>query len=154
MAVKSDSFQDVSLRNPALWKRRKMMNTSKEAAEMHLRAISEREVEAYRRTMNFPFTYQNCNGVALTIEKAADVDVSARLPWEIILSTDPNWHHSELEFLEEVARSESSAVFKVGFCRVDASGHAYGSYLAIWIATCRNGRWGVQFRHNLGKVVS
>ncbi len=48
------------------------MNTSKEAVEMHLRAISEREVEAYRQTMNFPFTYQNYNGVALTIEKAAE----------------------------------------------------------------------------------
>jgi hypothetical protein len=131
-----------------------MMNTSKEAVEMHFRAISERQVGVYRQTMNFPFTYQNDNGVALTIEKAADVDVSARLPWEIILSTDPNWHHSELELLEEVACSESSAVFKVGFCRVDASGHAYGSYLAIWIATRQNGRWGVQFRHNLGKVVT
>ena len=129
------------------------MNTSKDAVERHFCAISEREVEAYRQTMNFPFTYQNYNGVALTIGKAADVGVSARLPWEIILSTDPNWHRSELEFLEEVAHSESSAVFKVGFCRVDASGHEYGSYTAIWVATCQNGRWGVQFRHNLGKVV-
>ena len=87
-----------------------MMNTSKEAVEMHLRAISEQDVEVYRRTMNFPFTYQNYDGVALTIVKAAGVGVSARLPWEIILSTDPDWHHPELEFLEEVARSESSAV--------------------------------------------
>jgi hypothetical protein len=132
----------------------KIMNTSREAVKMHFHAINERQVEAYRQTMNFPFTYQNYNGVALTIEKAVDVDISARLPWEIILSTDPNWHHSELELLEEVVRSESSIVFKVGFCRVDASDQAYGSYLAIWIATCQNGHWGVQFRHNLGKVVS
>ena len=115
MAVMSDSFQDVSLRNPALRKRRKMMNTSKEAVEMHLRAISEREIEAYRQTMNFPFTYQNYNGVALTIEKAADVDVSARLPWEIISSTDPNWHHPNSNFwkkwrtpsLRQYSRSDS-----------------------------------------------
>jgi hypothetical protein len=136
------------------WKRKKMMNTSKEAVEMHLRAISEQDLEAYRKTTNFPFTYQNYNGVALTVEKAADVGISARTPWEIILSTDPDWHRSDLELLEEVARSESSSVFKVGFCRVDASGHAYGSYMGIWIATCQNGRWGVQFRHNLGKIVS
>ena len=131
-----------------------MINTSKKAVEMHFRAINERQAEVYRQTMNFPFTYQNYNGVALTIEKAADVDVSTRLPWEIISSTDPNWHHSELELLEEVARSESSAVFKVGFNRVAVSGHAYGSYMAIWIATCQNGHWGVQFRHNLGKIES
>ena len=57
------------------------MNTSKEDLEMHLRAISVREVKAYHQTMNFPFAYQNYNGVALTIEKAVDVDVSARLSW-------------------------------------------------------------------------
>ena len=131
-----------------------MTNTAKETSERHMHAINKRDVAVYRQTMNFPFTYQNYNGVALTIEKDADVGVSARLPWEIIMSTDPDWHHTELEFLEEVACSESSVVFKVGFSRVDASGHAYGSYQAIWIATCQNGRWGVQFRHNLGKAVN
>jgi hypothetical protein len=130
------------------------MNAAKEASESHMHAINKRDVAVYRETMNFPFTYQNYNGVALTIEKAEDVGVSARLPWEIILSTDPDWHHSDLDFLENVARSVSSAVFKVGFSRVDALGHAYGEYQAIWIATCRNGRWGVQFRHNLGKIMT
>ena len=55
------------------------------------------------------------------------------------MSTDPQWHHTELAFVKDVARSESSAVFKVGFRRIDASGHAYAAYQAIWIVTCRNG---------------
>jgi len=88
----------------------------------------------------------------MTIEKAGDIGVSAIPPWENILNADPNWDHTEFKFFEEVAQSKSSAVFKVGFDRVDASGHAYGSYQAIWIAICRNGHWGVQFRHNLGKI--
>lgn len=127
------------------------MNAAEGVCERHAQTINDRDVEAYRQTMNFPFTYQNYNGVALTIEKAEDCGVAAPLPWEIILSTDPDWHHTDFDFMEEVARSESSAVFKVGFSRVDAGGHAYGYYHAIWIATCQNGRWGVQFRHNLGK---
>ena len=129
------------------------MNAAKEALEQHVRAISERDVEAYRRTMNFPFTYQNYNGEALTVEDPAEVGVTVRLPWEIILSTDPGWHHTDLDFVEAVARSESSAVFKVGLHRVDASGHAYASFQAIWIVTCRYGHWGVQFRHNMGNPV-
>ena len=92
--------------------------------------------------------------MAMTIEKATDVGVSTRLPWDIILSTDPLWHRSELDILEEVACSETSAVYKVGFKRVAVSGHSYGAYMAIWIATCKNGNWGVQFRHNLGEVIS
>ena len=100
--------------------------------------------------MNFPFTYQSYHGVALTIEKAADCGVDAPLPWAIILKTDPHWHHTDLDFMEEVARSPSSVVFKVGLSRVDDKGDTYGRYQAIWIATCQQGHWGVQFRHNLG----
>ncbi len=127
------------------------MNTAEGVSERHAQTINDRDVEAYRQTMNFPFTYQNYNGVALTIEKAEDCGVVAPLPWDIILSTDSDWHHTDFDFMEEVARSASSAVFRVGFSRVDAAGHPYGNYHAIWIATCQNGRWGVQFRHNLGK---
>ncbi|PON14880.1 hypothetical protein C2W62_26730 [Candidatus Entotheonella serta] len=126
------------------------INTAEGVSQRHAQTINERDVEAYCQTMNFPFTYQNYNGVALTLEAVEEVGVTAPLPWDIILGTDPNWHHTDFDFMEEVARSASSVVFKVGFSRVDATGHAYGSYHAIWIATCQNGRWGVQFRHNLG----
>ena len=34
--------------------------------------------------------------------------------------------------------------------RIDRAGNASLPYDAIWIATLRDGRWGVQFRHNLG----
>ncbi len=126
------------------------MDAAREVMERHGDAINARDVEAYRQTMNFPFTYQNYNGVALTIDNAAACGVSAPLPWEIIVSTDPDWHHTTFDNVEEVARSVSSVVCKVEFSRIDVSGHAYGLYHAIWIATCQNDRWGVQFRHNLG----
>jgi hypothetical protein len=126
------------------------MDAAREVMGRHLEAINARDVEAYRRTMNFPFTYQNYNGVALTIANASDCGVSAPLPWEIIASTDQDWHHTTFDNVEAVARSVSSVVWKVEFSRVDVSRHAYGAYHAIWIATCQGGRWGVQFRHNLG----
>ncbi len=130
------------------------MNAAKEALDRHAQAINARDVEVYRRTINFPFTYQNYNGVALTIENASDCGVVAPLPWDIILKTDPTWHHTEFDLVEEVAHSVSSAVFKVGFRRLDTSGRDDGSYQAIWIVTCQEDHWGVQFRHNLGKTTT
>ena len=126
------------------------MTTAESVVKRHGEAINGRDRQMYRTTVNYPFTYQNYNGVALTVETAADSGASAQLPWNIILRSDPNWHHTTFDAVEEVVRSVSSAVFKVTFSRVDAVGRAYGIYQAIWIATSRDGHWGIQFRHNLG----
>ena len=130
------------------------MDAAQYALRQHSEAINARDIDAYRQTMNFPFTYQNYNGVALTMDQADDCGITAPLPWDIILSTDPEWHHTEFDTVEEVARSETSAVFKVGFRRIDNAGHGEGVYDAIWIVTCQHERWGVQFRHNLGRRTS
>ena len=130
------------------------MNAARAALERHAQAINARDVEAYRRATNFPFTYQNYDGVALTIASAADCGVTAPLPWEIILRAEPDWDHTEFDLVEEVARSASSVVYKLGFRRIDRSGRASSSSQAIWIVTCRQAHWGVQFRHNLGKPAS
>jgi len=126
------------------------MNEAQTALERHAQAINERDLETYRGTMNYPFTYQNYNGVALTIDSSSEIGVTAQPPWDIILQTDPDWLRTEFDEIEELARSVSSVVFKVGFRRLDTSGNDDGSYQAIWIVTQQQGHWGVQFRHNLG----
>lgn len=126
------------------------MNTAEGALERHAEAINERDVDVYLGSSNFPFTYQNYNGVALTVESAEEYSSVAGWPWEIILSTDAGWHHTTFDVVEEVARSVSSVVFLVTISRVDGSGEAYGTFRALWIATERDGHWGIQFRHNLG----
>ena len=42
------------------------MHEAQVALERHARTINDRDLAAYRETMNYPFTYQNYNGVALT----------------------------------------------------------------------------------------
>lgn len=126
------------------------MDEARNIIERHANAINDRDAAAYRQTMAFPFTYQNYNGEAWTIEKPAEVGVTAPLPWEIILGTDPDWSHTQFDTLNEVARSSHSTVYKVGFRRISGAGQASAAYDAIWIATCQLGHWGVQFRHNLG----
>jgi len=129
------------------------MDPARAAVERHADTINTRSVQAYRRTMHYPFTYQNYNGVALTIERPEDCGVTEDYPWDIILRTDPGWSYTDFEAVEELARSVSSAVFKVSFRRVDRSGAASNLYDAIWIATYRDDRWAIQFRHNLGQRV-
>lgn len=124
--------------------------SARAAIDEHSDAINARDLARYRLTMTYPFTYQNYNGVAFTIEDPVEWGDSGPLPWEVILRTDPDWSHTEFDSVEEIARSESSAVFKVRFRRIAQSGKASPTYDAIWIATHREGVWGVQFRHNLG----
>ena len=129
------------------------MNKAQAALERHAQSINDRDLATYRATLNYPFTYQNYNCVAVTIADPEQLGVTAPPPWEIILQTDPDWLRTEFDLVEEVARSVSSAVFKVHFRRLDTSGSDDGTYQAIWIVTRQQDHWGVQFRHNLGRHV-
>jgi len=100
--------------------------------------------------MHFPFTYQNYDGIAHTWDGPRELSEHDS-PWEIILSTDPHWSHTEFDVVDEVAGSCTSAVYKVRFRRIDTKGKSSGPWEAIWIATRRDGRWAIQFRHNLGQ---
>lgn len=127
------------------------MDAARDVIDRHAQAINDRDLDVYRETLNLPFVYQNYNGVTQFVENAAACGTTVATPWQNIVTTDPYWDHTEYDFVEEVARSISSAVFKIGFRRVDTSGGSDGAYQAIWIATCQAGHWGIQFRHNLGQ---
>ncbi|MEZ4502080.1 MAG: hypothetical protein R3C39_05610 [Dehalococcoidia bacterium] len=126
------------------------MESAEQAIEQQCAAINERDVPRYLASTNFPFTYQNYNGVSVTVESADRYPATAPWPWDIILSTDPRWSRTVYDTVEEVARSESSAALKRVFRRITDDGGASEPYQAIWIATRVDGQWGVQLRHNLG----
>ena len=127
------------------------MDAARDIIERHADAINARDLDVYRATLNLPFVYQNYNGVTQYVVRAEECGTTVATPWDNILTTDPDWSHTEFDRVEEVARSVSSAVFKVAFRRVDTDGNSDGTYRAIWIATCQSGQWGIQFRHNLGR---
>ena len=128
------------------------MDAARDSIERHAQAINDRDLDVYRVTLNFPFVYQNYNGVTQFIETAAACGTTVATPWENILTTDPDWSHSDFDRIEEVARSAASVVYKVAFRRIDTAGQSSATYGAIWIATCQGDHWGIQFRHNLGRV--
>ena len=127
-----------------------MPNTSEDTVQKHLNSINAREVREYLDSVKFPFTYQNYNGVSITIRDEEDYKVNYKMPWDIIMDTEKNWSHTDMDNIEEVARSNSSVVYKLLMRRINKSGNTDLVIQVIWIASHTKGKWGIQFRHNLG----
>ena len=122
------------------------------AIHRHFEAINQRGHAGYVGTVAFPFTYQNYNGVSVTVNLPSDYGgPEAPYPWDIIAKTDPTWSHSELTGVIELARTQHSAVFKVSFVRVDDTGSRSEIYDAVWIVVPGEDHWRVVFRHNMGR---
>ena len=116
----------------------------------HHNSINAQNERSYLDSLTFPFTYQNYNGVSVTIENKDDYRTNYRMPWDIIKDTEPSWSHTELDEIVEVARSTSSVVYKYVGRRINESGSTDLVIQAIWIAVSIKGKWKIQFRHNLG----
>ena len=116
----------------------------------HHNAINTQNERMYLDSVKFPFTYQNYNGVSITIENEEDYRENYQMPWDIIKDTEPNWAYTELDEIVEIARSASSVVYKYLGRRINKSGNTDIIIQAIWIAFYTKSEWGIQFRHNLG----
>ena len=127
-----------------------MPNTSEDIVYKHHNAINTQDEREYLDSVKFPFTYQNYNGVSITIKDEEDYRTNYQMPWDIIKDTESNWSHTEIDKIEEVARSNSSVVFKLLMRRINKSGNIDLIIQVIWIAVSTQGKWGIQFRHNLG----
>ena len=123
-----------------------MPNTSKDIVYKHLDAINAQDERGYFNSVKFPFTYQNYNGVSITIKD----EVNYKMPWDIIKDTESNWSHTDIDKVEEVASSNSSVVYKLLMRRINKLGNIDLVIQVIWIAIYTKGEWGIQFRHNLG----
>ena len=127
-----------------------MTNTSKDIVYKHLNAINTQDEKEYLDSVMFPFTYQNYNGVSITINNEEDYRVNYKMPWNIIKDTEENWSHTDIDKFEEIARSISSVVYKLLMRRINKSGNTDLVIQVIWIACHTKGKWGIQLRHNLG----
>jgi len=127
-----------------------MPNTSKDIVYKHLDAINAQDERGYFNSVKFPFTYQNYNGVSITIKDEEDYKVNYKMPWDIIKDTESNWSHTDIDKVEEVASSNSSVVYKLLMRRINKLGNIDLVIQVIWIAIYTKGEWGIQFRHNLG----
>ena len=89
------------------------MNTARGAIQRHQDAIDERDLAKYTDTTVFPFTYQNYNGTAITVEKVEEYGSLFSAPWETVLAAIPDWILTKHDTGEELVAGESPTVFKV-----------------------------------------
>ena len=130
-----------------------MPNTSEDLVYKHLNAINIQDEREYLDSVKFPFTYQNYNGVSITVKDEEDYKVNYKMPWKIIKDTEEDWSHTNIDKMEEIARSISSVVYKLLMRRINKSGNTDLVIEVIWIAVHTKGKWGIQFRHNLGTPI-
>ena len=65
-----------------------MHNTSENIVYKHHEAINSQDETGYLNTVKFPFTYQNYNGVSITIKDKEDYKINYKMPWDIIKETE------------------------------------------------------------------
>ena len=127
-----------------------MSNPSEDILYKHHNAINAQDETEYLDSVKFPFTYQNYNGVSITIKDEKDYKDNYQMPWDIIKDTEENWSHTDMDNNEEIARSNSSVVYKLLMRRINKLGDTDLVIQVILIAVYTKCEWGIQFRHNLG----
>ena len=60
------------------------MQDSEVIIHRHHDAINEQNADSYMETIKFPFTYQNYNGISITIHNPAEYITEFDMPWDII----------------------------------------------------------------------
>ena len=111
-----------------------MDNTSENIVHKHHKAINSQDETGYLDTVKFPFTYQNYNGVSITIKDKEDYKINYKMPWNIIKETEENWSDTDMDKIEEVARSNSSVVYKLIMRRKNKSGITDLVIQVIWLS--------------------
>ena len=81
------------------------MNTPEEAIALHQKSINDRNLEEYIKTVIFPFTYQNFNGTAITVETPDQYRGTYPPPWETVLNAFPDWFTTVHESVVEIVSS-------------------------------------------------
>ena len=61
------------------------METPRSVIEKHQRAINERDLKTYIETVTFPFTYQNFNGVSITVNSPKEYGTTYPAPWATVI---------------------------------------------------------------------
>tara|TARA_Y100000739_G_C20443623_1_gene389012 strand:- start:140 stop:526 length:387 start_codon:yes stop_codon:yes gene_type:complete len=128
------------------------MYTAREVIQRHQDAINERDLAKYIDTTVFPFTYQNYNGTAITVEKPEEYGSLFPAPWKTVLAAFPDWVLTKHDAVDELVAGENSAVFKVVARWLTQDEKPHKPITAVWITVRKEGKWGLQFRYNMGSI--
>ncbi len=121
-----------------------MATTPRDAISQHMDAVNGGPIEVMIDEHRFPFTHLFPDGRVVHWPTAEDFQAP-----DFALAAD--WHHSTLESAREIMSPPHAVTFLVEFSRRRSDDSIIAHYEAVWIATCIDGDWKVQFRHGASK---
>lgn len=114
--------------------------------ERYLAALNARDTAGIRDAFNFPHIRIGADGSLTRFERPEDYDFSY-----FIRRTGPDgWHRTVWDRTEVVFATPSKAHVAVDFTRYREDGSVIGRYFSLYVVTCRNGHWGIQFGSGSG----
>lgn len=114
-----------------------------QAAKDFISMFNAQDHRGLAGTLNYPHL-RFANGRFATVDSGEDFAARSERG-EAILSGE-GWHHTVLRSIEVVHSGETKVhlALEVDRCRED--GTVYSQFDTLWIATCQDGHWGIQFR--------
>ncbi len=109
--------------------------------DRYLVAINARDTAAIRDAFNFPHMRIGAQGNLTRHEQAQDYDFD-----HFFRRTGPaGWQYTRWDSTEAVFATASKVHVAVHFSRYRADHSVIGRYFSLYVVTCHDGHWGIQF---------
>ena len=114
-----------------------------QAAEDFISMFNAQDHQGLAGTLNYPHV-RFANGRFVTIDSGEDF--AARSERGAAILSAEGWHHTVLRSIEVVHSAETKVHLALEIDRCREDGSVYNQFDTLWIATCPDGHWGIQFR--------
>lgn len=119
------------------------------AVERFLITWNSRDPDQWAGSLHFPHSRPSVGGSRLWLARAEYVET---VDYDRVLAT--GWDHTEYEDLRSVHAGDRKAHIAGRWARFDAVGNVIQRNLVTYVATERNGKWGIQARFGAGPPVA
>ena len=116
------------------------------AVDRYLAALNAHDTAAIRDAFNFPHMRIGAKGTLARFEHPEDYDFDHFYR----RTSRDGWHHTVWDKTAVVYATEGKAHVAVDFTRYRADGSVIGRYFSLYVVTCQNGHWGIQFGSGSG----
>lgn len=116
---------------------------AKQAVKYFIDTFNAQDHQAHAKALNYPHI-RLANGRFATLESEEQFARQSAAN-ESRLKAE-GWHHTVVRKLEVVHTGDDKVHVAITNDRCHADGTVYNSFDTLWIATCVDGHWGIQFR--------
>ena len=113
------------------------------AVQAFLETFNAQDHDAHAQTLNYPHV-RLAGGRFARLESAEEF--AAIIQRGESRLREEGWHHSTLVGLTIIHESDDKVHVSLDMHRCHEDGTVYKRFDTLWIATCQDGKWGIQFR--------